>query len=254
MKKRTKETIAIGVGLVLLSLALHYGHFLMFNDAHHTLIFLFADIAFIPMEVFFTTLIIDRLLEKREKDHFVEKLNMIVGLFYTEIGTRMLSEFVKGDNGVKELSNKSLVGTKWDDDTYKSLQKDINNYDFKVNLDNIDLVMLKQELRESRDLLITLITNENLHEHETFTEMLMSLMHLKEEINTRCCLEIEQYEKAHIESDMAAVYKYLTLEWCHYMNYLSNNYPSLFCKALINNPFDGRNKREKDEFYLQLKK
>ena len=76
MKKKTKETVIIGIGLVVLSLLLHYVHYLIFKDAHHTLIFLFADIAFIPMEVFFTTLIIDRLLEKREKNHFLEKLNM----------------------------------------------------------------------------------------------------------------------------------------------------------------------------------
>lgn len=254
MKKGTKETIVIGTGLVLLSLALHYGHYLMFNDAHHTLIFLFADIAFIPMEVFFTTLIIDRLLEKREKEHFLEKLNMIVGLFYTEIGTKMLSEFVKGDSRINDLRACSIVGEKWDDSTYKSLQERIKLFDFKVNLDKVNLEELSKELDGSRDLLITLLTNENLHDNETFTKMLMSLMHLKEEIKTRCCENIEEYEKKHIEKDMANAYEYLTLEWCHYMNYLSKNYPSLFCKALIDNPFDGRDKREKDAIYLQLKK
>lgn len=254
MKKGTKELLVIGTGLILLSLVLHYGHYLMFNDAHHTLIFLFADIAFIPMEVFFTTLIIDRLLEKREKNHFLEKLNMIVGLFYTEIGTKMLSEFVKGDDSVNTLRDFAIVGEKWDDSTFKSLQEHIESYDFKTNLDKVNLEELIKELHGSRDLLITLITNENLHEHETFTKMLMGLMHLKEEIDTRCCLDIEDYEKSHIEKDMAYVYKYLTLEWCHYMKYLSKNYPSLFCKALINNPFDIRDKREKDSIYLHLKK
>lgn len=71
MKKKTKETILIGAGLVILSLVLHYIHILLFKDVHHTLIFLVADIAFIPMEVFFTTIVIDRMLEKREKEHLL---------------------------------------------------------------------------------------------------------------------------------------------------------------------------------------
>ena len=69
MKKQTKDNIIIGAGLVILSLILHYLHVLIFKDAHHTMIFLFADIAFIPMEVFFTSMILERLLERREKEH-----------------------------------------------------------------------------------------------------------------------------------------------------------------------------------------
>ena len=41
-------------------------------------------------------------------------------------------------------------------------------------------------------------------------------------------------------------YKYLTIEWAEYMKYLSEEYPVLYCKALINNPFDTRSKSEKD--------
>ena len=98
MKKKTKETILIGTGLVALSLLLHYIHYLIFKDAHHTMIFLVADIAFIPMDVFFTTLILDRFLEKREKDHLLGKLNMLIGVFYTEVGTKLLLNIVEGDN------------------------------------------------------------------------------------------------------------------------------------------------------------
>ena len=52
MSKQKKEFLMIGIGLIGLSLVLHYVHYLIFQDLHHTLIFLFADIAFIPMEVF----------------------------------------------------------------------------------------------------------------------------------------------------------------------------------------------------------
>ena len=212
MKKKTKETILIGAGLVILSLVLHYIHILLFKDVHHTLIFLVADIAFIPMEVFFTTIVIDRMLEKREKEHLLEKLNMLIGLFYTL------------------------------------------EYDYEIDINKINLKDIRNKLDENRDLLINLISNGNLLEHETFTEMLMTIMHLKEELDTRYSPDIEEYEIQHIEKDLMVVYKYLTIEWAEYMKYLSKNYPSLYCKALINNPFDNRDKKEKDKCFLENNK
>lgn len=57
------------------------------------------------MEVFFTTLVIERLLEKRESHHVKEKLNMLVGVFYAEIGTQLLSYFVEQDDNVYVCKN-----------------------------------------------------------------------------------------------------------------------------------------------------
>ena len=50
------------------------------------MIFLVADIAFIPMEVFFTSMILERMLERREKEHDKEKLNMLVVYFMQKLG------------------------------------------------------------------------------------------------------------------------------------------------------------------------
>ena len=250
MKKKTKETVIIGIGLVVLSLLLHYAHYLIFKDAHHTLIFLFADIAFIPMEVFFTNLIIDSLLEKIEKNNFLEKLNMMIGIFYTEIGRNILTEFVKGDENLAELINSNICAKNWDDSSCKKLKNKIEDHNFDLNITKINIDNIKNILSNNRDFLMNLIINENIHEHEEFTDMLMSLLHVKEEIDSRYSDKIEAFELEHLASDMAVAYKYLTLDWCEYMNYLNKNYPRLFVRALIDNPFDNRDKKEKDKIYL----
>ena len=251
MSKRTKETILIGSGLVILSILLHYLYVVIFKDVHHTMIFLFADIAFIPLEVFLTTIVIERILERREKEHLLEKLNMLIGLFYTELGTKLLSDIVKGDAHGVMANHRTINSDTWNDQSFSKLHEDILNYDYELNIDKINLGDIKNKLDDNKDLLINLISNGNLLEHETFTEMLMTIMHLKEELDTRYCDEIERYEIMHIEKDLMAVYKYLTIEWAEYMKYLSKNYPSLYCKALINNPFDTRDKKEKDKCFLE---
>ena len=167
MTKKTKETIGIGVGLIGLSLILHFIHFLIFRDLHHILIFLFADIAFIPMEVFFTTVVIDKLLENREKTHLLEKLNMLIGVFYTELGTKLLTEITKSDrNEINNISNGIIIDT-WDDKSFKNIQTYLLEYDYKVDVTKLDLNNIRAKLDENKNLLVNLISNGNLLEHGT---------------------------------------------------------------------------------------
>ena len=237
-KKKYNEMFLIGLGLIVLSIILHFIHVIIFKDVHHTMIFWIADIAFIPMEVFFTTLIIERLLESREKKHHKEKLNMLVGVFYTEIGSQLLSTFAATD--AKVISCKKLQITDssvWDEIYYRKLKRYNREYDYTIPLTEIDFEQLKETLHANKNLLITLATNESLHDHETFTKLIMLLLHLKEELDMRTILELNQKEKDHLANDIAELYLYLTKEWCHYMHYLNQNYPGLFETAVMLSPF-----------------
>ena len=48
----------------------------------------------------------------------------------------------------------------------------------------------------------------------------------------------------HLTHDMEALYRYLTYEWCHYLNYLSKNYPGLFSTAIMLSPFNKKHQRQ----------
>ncbi|MGL4874364.1 MAG: hypothetical protein ACRC30_06905, partial [Clostridium sp.] len=113
LKKHTKETIVIGILLIGLSLFLHFLHYKMFNDLHHTLIFLVADIAFIPMDVFFTAFVIEKLLDKRERAHKFEKLIIIKGVFFSEFGTELLEEFIKCDDDIQKIEGVAQIDKNW---------------------------------------------------------------------------------------------------------------------------------------------
>ena len=244
MKKRVKDNIIIGGGLLLLSLILHYIHVLIFKDIHHTMIFLVADIAFIPMEVFFTSMILERMLERREKEHGKEKLNMLVGVFYAEIGTQLLGYFVEQDDRVSICKKLRIKDPSiWDEDYFKRLQQLNSMYHYEVSLEKVDLIQLKDLLHDGKNLLITLMTTESLHDHETFTEMLMLIMHLKEELDLRDISSLNESERLHLEQDMTALYRYLTYEWCYYLNYLSKHYPGLFNTAIMLSPFNKKHER-----------
>ena len=199
MSKQKKEFLMIGIGLIGLSLFLHYVHYLIFQDLHHTLIFLFADIAFIPMEVFFTTLVIDKLLEKREKEHLRDKLSMLIGVFFSELGTDILNTFVYADDNTEIIAKEALVTKEWNKNEFKNLEKLVNEYEYDIDIKKVDLIALEKKLNSQKDLVINLITNPMLIEHEEFSDMLMSILHLREELSSRCSHELEEYEIKHLD-------------------------------------------------------
>ena len=250
MSKQKKEFLMIGIGLIGLSLVLHYVHYLIFQDLHHTLIFLFADIAFIPMEVFFTTLVIDKLLEKREKEHLRDKLSMLIGVFFSELGTDILNTFVYADDNTEIIAKEALVTKEWNKNEFKNLEKLVDEYEYDIDIKKVDLIALEKKLNAQKDLVINLITNPMLIEHEEFSDMLMSILHLREELSSRCSHELEDYEIQHLAKDINIAYKYLTFEWIQYMKQLKSNYPQLFLNVFITNPFDKRSLKEKECSYL----
>ncbi|MFA5416062.1 MAG: hypothetical protein WC295_11250, partial [Methanoregula sp.] len=87
MKEETRWKVIVGVGLVTLSVLIYAAHYLIFQDDHHLFIFFLGDLAFIPIEVLIVTLIIDQLLAAREKRQRLEKLNMVIGMFFSSVGT-----------------------------------------------------------------------------------------------------------------------------------------------------------------------
>lgn len=233
-----KNRFFLGLFLISLSLLLHGAHYVIFKDVHHIMIFLLADIAFVPLEVFFVSMVLDQMIEKREHQQVLKKINMIVGLFYQELGNKLLAEIVKGNDTTK-LQNIN-VDLKWDDDKYSVLEKEINNHSFDLDLFKIDLDNLDNLISRYQQLVTNIITNPVIHEHELFTDVIMSIFHLSEELKQRPEGTRGEHDVAHLKVDLERVYKNLSLNWVEYLKYLQIEYPYLFLSAVTNNPFDNR--------------
>lgn len=235
--KKHKDLILIGLVLIGLSVVLHYAHYLMFHDAHHLFIFLVADIAFIPLEVFFVTVVIDRILEKREKSHIIEKLNMLVGLFFSEVGLEALRACAEADPKLSAVKNSCQLTMNWNEEDFETLAKKLKSHEHCLDASKMDIGALKTSLDESKDLLVTLIANPSLLEHDSFSELLMAVMHLQEELSVRYDEGLSEFDLEHIQFDIERVYKHLGVEWIKYMKHLKVNFPYLYLTALINNPY-----------------
>ena len=96
MKRLLSWQVGLSVALISLSAFVYYIHYLLFRDAHHILIYLVGDLGVVFVEVLLVTIIIDELLGLREKQALLQKLNMVIGAFFSEVGLTLLRMMVGG--------------------------------------------------------------------------------------------------------------------------------------------------------------
>jgi hypothetical protein len=239
MKEDTRWKLFVGVGLVTLSLAMFTAHYLIFQDAHHLFIFFISDIAFIPIEVLIVTLIIDQMLESREKQRRMEKLNMVIGTFFSTIGIPLLAQLSKADTSLDAVKQRLVIGNDWRNEMFRDVQECLNNYSCTVAFTRVDTPALREFLINHEDFLLRLVENPMVFEHESFTDLILALNHLTEEVKARGDLSsLPPADVNHLTSDIRRVYELLILEWVKYMEYLKTHYPYLFSLAMRKNPFD----------------
>ncbi len=237
--KRFDWQIFLGLSLVVISVFFYFVHYAIFQDAHHIVLYLIGDIAFVPIEVLFVTLIVHRLLVKREKRSMMKKLNMVIGTFFCEVGIKLLRCFSRFDCHFDTTREKLLVNGNWTEQKFSDTAKRLKDYDYQIDSQKGDLEELSNFLLEKRDFLLRLLENSNLLEHELFTELLWAVSHLTEELAARMdTKKLSNADYAHLSGDIKRAYIVLISEWLQYMKHLKDQYPYLFSFALRTNPFD----------------
>ena len=239
MVKIDNWRIAIGVTLVVLSAVVYILHYLIFRDAHHIFIFLVEDIAFVFIEVLLVTMIIDQLLHAREKQTLLFKLNMIIGLFFTEAGRELIARLSTFYPDVEKIRSDLIMTDRWSREDFVNLEKRLETIDYRMDSQRGDLEGLRSFLGEKRDFLLRLLENPNLLEHEEFTDLLWGIVHLSEELTFRKDLAaLPKTDHAHLSVDMRRAFTRIVRGWIRYMAHLKKDYPYLFHLAVRMNPFD----------------
>lgn len=169
----------------------------------------------------------------------LNKLNMVIGAFFSEIGTNLLKCLFEFDLHLDKIRGNLLINNDWLDNKFARPQKDLKNHDYSIDAQKGNLKKLKAFLVEKRDFLLRLLENPNLLEHESFSELLWAVFHLTEELGARASVaQLSLTDLEHLANDIERAYKLLISEWLEYMKHLKNKYPYLFSLAVRTNPFD----------------
>ena len=237
--KHIRWQVFLSLSLIVASAAFYMLHYFIFRDFHHIMIYLIGDIAFVFIEVLLVTMIIHQLLNAREKRLKMEKLNMVIGTFFSEVGSGLLIYLSNVDPKLNSIKNDLIVTNNWSEKEFNKTNKRLKEYDYKVDIRKLNLNDLRSHLIEKRDFLLRLLENPVLLEHESFTELLRAVFHLTEELQSREDTDgLPETDYQHLGGDIKRAYSLLVHQWLDYMKYLKTAYPFLFSLAMRTNPFD----------------
>ncbi len=237
--KRLNWQVLLALSLIIMSVLLYLIHYAIFRDPHHIYIYLVGDIAFVPIEVLLVAVIVHQLLSNREKRVRLEKMNMVIGAFFSELGTTMLTFFSDYDPNLDHIRRNLIVANDWSKEEFSRVSKLLKNYGCEIDIEKADLEYIRGFLVQKRDFLLRLLENPILLEHESFTQLLQAVFHLMDELENREELkQLPDSDRKHIAGDIKRAYGLLIVESLNYMKYARDNYPYLFSLAMRTNPFD----------------
>jgi len=179
------------------------------------------------------------MLNNRERLNRINKLNMIIGAFFSEVGTELIIYLSNFDQNIDELRKELIIDSQYSKKSFIFLRNKLKKYHHEIEIEKLELPHLRKFLIERRDFLLHLLENSNLLEHESFTDLLMAIFHLAEELEHRHRLsQLPEEDLLHLSNDVRRIYTLLIYQWLNHLEHLKNNYPYLFSLAVRTNPFN----------------
>lgn len=177
-------------------------------------------------------------LARREREARIQKLNLIIGAFFSEMGIDLLARFSAASKDKEELLRALRVDHHWSPKDFQFAHQVLERAKLDVEISKGDWPEWRRFLRGKGDFLLRLLENPSLLEHEAFSDLLRSIFHFREELVQRKHLEnLGPADAAHLEGDAKRAYGLLIHQWLHYMSHLAAFYPYLFSLAARRNPF-----------------
>jgi voltage-gated potassium channel len=182
---------------------------------------------------------VEYFISQRERTQHLRKMNMLVGVFFSEIGTSLLRKFSAVDPAIETINNALIVTDNWSEADFTKAGSVLAGHHIRLDSRDLDLPALNLFLSANKPLMVAMLENPHLIEHDTFTELMQALFHVTEELRVRDRLaNLPNADYDHLSGDINRVYGLLTREWLVYMQHLKTHYPYLFSLAMRTNPFD----------------
>jgi hypothetical protein len=197
-----------------------------------------GDLAFLPLEVLLVSVIIERILNRREKQDKLQKLNMVIGTFFSEVGNDILRDLPVYFKNRDDIALNLNIKGNWTKKEFDKAREYADKLKIDIDYERLDFNRLRNVLAGKRDFLLTMLGNPGLLENDRFTDLLWAVTHLAEELKARPSLDnLPQNDRLHLSGDIQRFYDHLASEWLDYAEHLKANYPYLFSLVLRTHPF-----------------
>ena len=244
MDNHKRWKIKFSIIMVIAIIIIYGSNILVLKDPEHVISYIWTHLGFIPVDILIVAFVLDELISKKEKEAMMEKLDMIMSTFFSEVGNDLISQLSSVNKHKADTSYLESIKS-WDDKDYENKLKEIKNINipFRADVTSEDreeyLTNIRNLLINKREFIVGLLNNPNLLEKEEFSKLLTAILHLDEELEHRPDLsKVTDVDFNHLNGDMERIYNILIHEWIYYLRYLNKHYPYMIALIIRTNPFD----------------
>jgi hypothetical protein len=240
MKKRSRWRLIMAIGLVGASILVYAFDYLMFREPRELFNSLVKDIAFLFVYILVVIIILEEVLSRREKRGIMNKMNMVIGTFFNDVGLEMLRIFPTYVKNAADLAPRLEFGGRWEKKDFLEAMEAARCFNYEVRVGPESLRSMRTILCSHREFLLRLLENPNLLEHDRFTELLWAVFHMMDELEMRPgdLENLPEADMLHLAGDVRRAYSQIASEWLAYAQHIKGSYPFLFSLAARINPFN----------------
>ena len=244
MSKRLSWKAKFSILMVILIIIIYGSNYLVLGDAEHIISYIWTHLGFIPVDILIVAFLLDEIIERKEKEAMLEKLDMLMSTFFSELGNDLIGQLSAVNKYNTDTQTLKSIKN-WDEKDFDAKLDELKNasIDFQADIAPEEREEFLENLRTllvgKREFIINLINNPNLLEKEEFTGLINAILHLDEELEHRTDLAlVNDADFGHLNGDMQRVYNKLVYEWVYYLRYLYKHHPYMIALIIRTNPFD----------------
>ncbi len=178
-------------------------------------------------------------LNKKEREIKKQKINILVGVYLKEIGKEILRHAEAVIVNYNEIQKILMVTPEWTAKEFIQAEKAIEKMDVETRFDAVVLDLLEAHVMHRRDTISRLLENRYVLDNEHFSDVMLSSLHLLDEIGARESLhDLPEKDQEHLANDFKRVYDHLIRQWLNYLRHLQEQYPYLYSLEIRTNPFN----------------
>ena len=215
-------------------------HWIFHENGYWASFLLLHEIALMPLEFVVVTLGLEQILELTHKRENQAKISMIESVFFSESGSDMLRYLFScdADKDIEEIRSIMDVQRGWSAKQIRQARAAVKNITYEVDSSKIDFFGLHYHLSTRHSYFLKVIENPALSGHERFTELLLHIYHLWEELECRTDLyNLPPDDREYLCKAVNAVYKELAIEWMQNATDLLLHQPERLHHVIRTNPF-----------------
>ncbi len=153
-------------------------------------------------------------LARREREARIQKLNLIIGAFFSEMGIDLLARLSAASKDKEDLLRALQVDHHWSPKDFQFAHQMVKHAELDVEISKEDWPEWRRFLRGKGDFLLRLLENPSLLEHEDFSDLLRAVFHLREELVQRKDVQdLQLADAGHLRGDAKRVYGLLIHQW-----------------------------------------